>query len=297
MEELESLVALAQAPDISLVQRHAAFTSLVVRFQDMAYGYAYALLGDSHLAQDATQEAFLTAYQIVHQLREPRAFPGWLRRIILTKCQRLRRAEHTLIHSIGTLPERSSDQPDPSTTVEYQELQAQVQAAIQALPEPLRMATVLYYINGYSQSEVAAFLDVSVDAIKKRLQRARNQLQERMLAMARDNLRKQRPSQDDQFVQAVQLFMSLHAAAEQSQLTTIELMLVDGVDVGTINEDGQTLLHWAVQQGHREAVELLVTHGAPLNIRDRFGKTPLGEAMERGYEELAEVLRQHGGKA
>jgi DNA-directed RNA polymerase specialized sigma24 family protein len=76
-ETFESLVKLAQAPDANRAQRHAAFGELVVRFQDMAYGYAYAILGDAHLAQDAAQEAFIAAYQKLAQLREPAAFPGW----------------------------------------------------------------------------------------------------------------------------------------------------------------------------------------------------------------------------
>jgi DNA-directed RNA polymerase specialized sigma24 family protein len=53
VETFEPLVTQAQAPDASRAQRHAAFGELVVCFQDMAYGYAYAILGDAHLAQDA----------------------------------------------------------------------------------------------------------------------------------------------------------------------------------------------------------------------------------------------------
>jgi ankyrin repeat protein len=156
------------------------------------------------------------------------------------------------------------------------------------------MAVVLYYIDGYSQSEVAVFLEMSVDAVKKQLQRARNRLQERMIAMVRDDLQKRRPSKDNRFVQAVQLFASLQGAAEESELTTIELMVIDGIDIDGQNEDGQTLLHWAAQQGRTDAVELLIQHGAALDILDRAGKTPLQAAEERGQTEVAALLRRHG---
>jgi DNA-directed RNA polymerase specialized sigma24 family protein len=51
-----------------------AFARLVDLFQDMAYGYAYALLGDFHLAEDATQEAFVECFRCLHQLKDPRRF-------------------------------------------------------------------------------------------------------------------------------------------------------------------------------------------------------------------------------
>jgi RNA polymerase sigma factor (sigma-70 family) len=296
MNDLESLVALAQAPHVSLARRHDAFGELVLRFQNMAYGYAYAVLGDSYLAQEAAQEAFVTAYQHLQQLREPSAFPGWLRRIVLTQSNRLIRGKHLPVQSIEMVPQLSADQSDLAAAIERQELVEQVRVAIQALPKQQRLAVILYYIDGYSQNEVAAFLEMSVDAVKKQLQRARNRLQERMIAMVRDDLQKHRPSKDNRFVQAVRLFASLQAAAEESELTTIELMLVDGVDIDAQNEAGETLLHWAAQQGRADAVELLIRHGAALSIRDRSGKTPLRAAVERGYAEVAELLRRHGAE-
>ena len=67
MEKIESLVELIQAPDTNLTQKHEAFGQLVNRFQDMAYGCAYAILEDTHLAQDAAQEAFVEAYLKVNE--------------------------------------------------------------------------------------------------------------------------------------------------------------------------------------------------------------------------------------
>jgi RNA polymerase sigma factor (sigma-70 family) len=293
VETFEYLVTLAQASDNSRAQRHAAFGELVVRFQDMAYGYAYAILGDAHLAQDAAQEAFIAAYQNLDQLREPKAFPGWLRRIIFTRCMRLTRGKRLPDQSLDTV-QLSSSQPTPLAALEAQEMQEQIRAAIRALSEPQRVATVLYYIDGYSQSEVAEFLGISVDAVKKRLQRARERLQERMVEMVQENLQERRPSKDDAFAKSVQLFDSLEATAQYSQLMSIEQMLVDGVGVDARDENGQTLLHWAALHGYLDAVELLIQHKADLNVRDNASQTPLQIAEEMGHSEVADLLQRHG---
>jgi RNA polymerase sigma factor (sigma-70 family) len=293
VETFESLVKLAQALDASQAQRHAAFGELVARFQDMAYGYAYAILGDAHLAQDAAQEAFIAAYQNLAQLREPAASPGWLRRIVLTRCNRLTRGKRLANQSLDTV-QLSSSQPTPLAALEAREMQEQIRAAIQALSEPQRVATVLYYIDSYSQSKVAEFLGISVDAVKKRLQRAREQLQERMVEMVQENLQGQRPSRDDEFAKSVQLFDSLEATAQYSQLMSIEQMLVDGVGVDARDENGQTLLHWAALHGYLDAAELLIQHKADLDARDDAGQTPSQIAEEMGHSEVADLLRKHG---
>jgi DNA-directed RNA polymerase specialized sigma24 family protein len=62
----------------------------------MAYGYAYSILSDFHLAEEATQEAFIEAYQHLRSLRSPDAFPGWLRRIVFKQCDRITRGKKVL---------------------------------------------------------------------------------------------------------------------------------------------------------------------------------------------------------
>src|SRR5437763_1566266 len=82
MEELRALVDRAAHGDSD------AFGQLVRRFQDMAVGYGYVVLGDLHHAEDAAQEAFLEAYRSLPKLRQPAAFPGWLRAIVFKHCDR-----------------------------------------------------------------------------------------------------------------------------------------------------------------------------------------------------------------
>jgi RNA polymerase sigma factor (sigma-70 family) len=87
MEELKILLRQAQNGDVD------AYGQLVRRFQDMAVAYAYSVLGDFHLAEDAAQEAFIEAYHNLPKVYGPRAFPAWLRQIVFRQCYRQRRGK------------------------------------------------------------------------------------------------------------------------------------------------------------------------------------------------------------
>ena len=290
MDEIEVYVNLAIA-GAGQEQRQEAFYRLVLSFQDMAYGYAYAILGDPELAQDAAQEAFIQAYRHLDQLREKKAFPAWLRQIVHSQCHRLLR-KRTPAQAIEGLPEVVSGQPGPPEFYERQELCDRIRAEINALPETQRVATVLYYINGYSQDQVANFMQTSTNAVKKQIQYARSQLQERMMDMVKDDLHRHRPSRSRKFFEAVKAFTSLKAAADDSQVGMVEMMLLDGMDVNSQDEDGLTLLHWAARSNNLELAEFLIERGAKTGLTSKAGKTPLQDALERGYTDLIDLLRR-----
>ncbi|MCA9977944.1 MAG: sigma-70 family RNA polymerase sigma factor [Anaerolineales bacterium] len=162
--------------------RHEAFSELVSRFQDAAYVWAYHVLGDVHLAQDATQEAFVTAYQNLHQLREPDAFIGWFKQIVISQCHRLIRSHKISTKPIDLTTDLSTDD-EPAVLIESIELQDKVMAAIRALPEHEQEVTEMFYLRGYSQNEIAKTLQLPLTTVKKRLQYAREHLRLIMEAM------------------------------------------------------------------------------------------------------------------
>jgi RNA polymerase sigma factor (sigma-70 family) len=194
----------------SVLQRAAtgdadAFGTVVRRFQDLAVGYAFSLLGDFHLAEDAAQEAFLQAYQDLWQLRDPKAFPAWFRKLIFKHCDRLTRNKRLEIVPLESAATLASGEPDPFEAIEMREVNDRVHAAIRCLADHERAVMTLFYIGEYSHKEIGAFLDLPVTTIKKRLHDARKHLKERMVAMVHDNLQENRPSRDEQFVE--QLFI------------------------------------------------------------------------------------------
>ena len=102
MSELATVVQNAQAGD------DPAFEALVIRFQDMAVGYAYSILHDIHWAEDAAQEAFFEAFRTLSHLREPEAFPGWFRRIVFKQCDRLTRKKRPQATPIDATDRKST---------------------------------------------------------------------------------------------------------------------------------------------------------------------------------------------
>ena len=169
----------------------------------MAWGWAYARLGSFELAEDAAQEAFVAAYRGLPSLRQPAAFPGWLRRIVTRQCDRFMHAERLPFVALDQGPELADPQPDPGAASEARELAAQVQAALTGLPDKERQVTTLFYISGYSMKEVSAFLDLPESTVTNRLRSTRKRLKERLLDMIKDYLHTQRPSHESHFTEAI----------------------------------------------------------------------------------------------
>ncbi len=172
MEELSNLIEKSKSGDIN------SFEQIVRRFQDMAYGYSYSLLGDFHLAEDAAQEAFIDAYQHLSSLRDPRAFPGWFRRIVFKHCDRItrRRLVKTIpLEDAGASGLQCSDSADIVAEAEEREL---VLDTVRSLPEHQRTVITLFYINDYSQRQIADFLELPLTTVKKRLYDSRKRLKE-----------------------------------------------------------------------------------------------------------------------
>ena len=126
MNDTRSLVLKVTDTEATLTEKHDAFGEIVRRFQDMAYACAFAALGDFHLAEDVAQEAFITAWQKLYQLRKPEAFPGWLRRIVLTECNRLRRRKVFVDTRIDEGACVSSIDENPQIAIERNELRRSV---------------------------------------------------------------------------------------------------------------------------------------------------------------------------
>ena len=193
MPDQESIVPIVQRARAGDLE---AFTRLVHRFQAMAYGYAYSILGDFALAEDAAQEAFLEVYHKLGDLREPAAFPGWFRRIVFKHCDRIVRRRRFQTVPLDAVGERTSHHPGPQEAVEQKEAWEDVRRALGTLSPAQREATTLYTIGGYSQREVAEFLGVPLSTVKNRLYAARKRLKERMIDMVETTLKKQTLPED-----------------------------------------------------------------------------------------------------
>lgn len=293
MRDTADLVADAQRDRRALSLDGVAFSNLVRRFQDMAFACAFAGTGDDSLAADITQEAFLKAWRNLDQLANPAAFPGWLRQIVRRCAADQRRSSGHIVENPVEIEQIAGPMPGPEETAAGAETKTEVRVALQSLPEPLRETLVLHYMDGHRVADVADFLSISVPAAKKRLERGRTAMKDRLEEKIRESVRAMRPSRGSQLLDGVNLRVSFETAARMGQITLLEAMLVDGIDVNERDVADRTLLHWAVETSHLEAAELLLKAGADQNLRDSSGVSPRHIAQASGNSALLGMLNEY----
>jgi len=160
------------------------FNCVVEEHQSQAYNLAGRILGDWNLAEDALQEAFLSAYRAFSSFRGGN-LRGWLMRIVSNACLDMLRArkarpsvslEETL-EAVGADFTISPEQ-SPEEQALTGELGKVIQDGLKGLPEEQRLAVVLVDIQGYSYEEAADISGVSLGTIKSRISRARAALRD-----------------------------------------------------------------------------------------------------------------------
>ena len=172
-----AVVARAMAGD------RTAFAQLVEHYLSACYGLAWRLLGDSEQAADATQDAFVHAYDAIGGFRGG-VFRSWLLRItanasydILRRAQR-RPTTELPDPDVGEaeLPDEAA--PNPVVEATRAELYRHLDAALRLLPPDQRSAVVLCDVYGMDYGEVASMTDSPVGTVKSRIHRGRLRLRE-----------------------------------------------------------------------------------------------------------------------
>lgn len=160
----------------------ASFNQLVRAHQALVYRTAYRVLGNQGEAEDATQDAFISAFKHVRAFRGG-SFKAWLLRIVTNACyDQLRGKQRKPTSSLDALlvdpddpaPGMDRAAPDsPQEAAERQELNAAIQKGLSDLPPDQRITLVLVDIEGLSYEEVAESTGANVGTVKSRLSRAR----------------------------------------------------------------------------------------------------------------------------
>lgn len=169
----------------------AAFNQLVRAHQVLVYRTAYRVLGDQAAAEDATQDAFISAFKHIRSFRGG-SFKAWLLRIVTNACyDQLRVKQRRPTASLDALllepddPAPGIDRAAPESPQEWaerRELGMLIQKSLETLPPDQRMTLVLVDIEGLSYEEAAQATGANVGTIKSRLSRARAQLRDVLLA-------------------------------------------------------------------------------------------------------------------
>jgi RNA polymerase sigma-70 factor (ECF subfamily) len=160
-----------------------AFNLLVLKYQDLVYNHAYALLGDRHAAEDATQESFIKAFKNMGNFRGG-AFRPWILKITTNTCyDQLRKSKRFTQSALFIENEYGEEQDSPSwiadpaasvqTTIEQKELTHNLYRMIDELPSAYRSALTLVDIYEMDYATAAQILKVPLGTLKSRLARAR----------------------------------------------------------------------------------------------------------------------------
>ncbi len=165
-----------------------AFNAIVLDFQSLVYNQAYRLMGEYDAAEDATQEAFISAFQKLHTYRGG-SFKSWLLRIVSNACyDEFRRRKRKPVTALkpedqdGVELESPSWLEDhsekPEEFVSRKELSRAIQICLDRLDFEFRSVVVLVDIQGMDYASAAEIAERPLGTIKSRLARARRSLQE-----------------------------------------------------------------------------------------------------------------------
>ncbi len=167
-----------------------AFNRLVIEYQSLAFNLAYRIMADPAAAEDATQEAFISAYRALRRFRGG-SFRSWLMRIVTNACyDELRRRKRKPSTSLDQLTETRDDfLEDAESTISTgaekpeqeavrSELRLAIERCLEGLPDDFRVVAVLVDIQGYDYQEAARVVAKPIGTVKSRLARARAQLRD-----------------------------------------------------------------------------------------------------------------------
>ena len=164
-----------------------AYDELVRRYQERIYATVYHMTANHEDANDLAQEAFIKAFQALKSFKGGSSFYTWVYRIAVNKTINfLKQRKNRGQMSLDDLDFNAEHDPDlvalisdktPRREVGLAELQEKLNAAMQKLSEPHRLAVTLHDVQGLSHEEIAKIMDCNVGTVRSRLFYARQQLQ------------------------------------------------------------------------------------------------------------------------
>lgn len=179
-----ALDALTDASDEALLALYAngdraAARALTLRLTPRVLGYATRLLaGDRAEAEDVAQEAMLRLWRIAPDWRRDEArVTTWLYRVATNLCtDRLRARRRRATAPIDDTPDIADTTPGVESALIAADRMAALESALGQLPERQRQAVVLRHIEGLPNPEIAAVMDINVEAVESLTARGKRNL-------------------------------------------------------------------------------------------------------------------------
>jgi RNA polymerase sigma-70 factor (ECF subfamily) len=189
---MDELVERARAGDVAAVE--ALLSQLAPRIQR----FGRRLCGNAADADDVLQETLLSVAQHLGDYHGRSSLSSWVFALTRSACVRRRRGLKNMpARPLDEAAEQLDGAPNPETHAAEHEVVAAVVAALDGLPVDAREVLVLRDVEGLTAPETAAVLEISVEAVKSRLHRARAALRERLRPVFESDTPRSRPDCPD----------------------------------------------------------------------------------------------------
>ena len=198
---MQALPAAPDNSDLLLVERavagdQEAFTLLVVKYQRRVQRLIGRMVRDVDLVEDIAQETFIRAYRALHQFRGDAQFYTWLYRIAVNTAKKflldLKRNPTVSDFAAKTDDDgdetfwpshESTNDETPESVLAAKEVGLAVNAALDALPEDLRLALTLREMDGMSYEDIAEAMNCPIGTVRSRIFRAREAISAKVKPM------------------------------------------------------------------------------------------------------------------
>lgn len=172
-----------------------AFEQLVFRHRDKIYARAMLMMRNEEEALDLSQEAWVKAWQRLHQFQGDSSFATWMTRIVINLClDQIRRQKKTRSESIEQLEEDAGgverqmpvEVINPTEGLEKTELRRRIDEAMSKLTEAHRVVLVMHEFEGLQYKEIADRIGISIGTVMSRLFYARRRLASLLQGLRRE---------------------------------------------------------------------------------------------------------------
>jgi len=165
-----------------------SFNQIVLEYQNLVYNQAYRIMGEEASAEDAAQEAFISAYKKLHTYRGG-SFKSWLLRIVSNACyDEFRRRKRQPVAPLYPEDQNGNEldsafwlegnEEKPEDYVLRSELSDAIQTCLDRLEFEFRTIVVLVDLQGMDYASAAKVVDRPLGTVKSRLARARRNLKD-----------------------------------------------------------------------------------------------------------------------
>ena len=170
---------------LTLAGEKEAFEALVLRHQNSVIAAAASVTHNHFMAEDASQDAFVTAWMKLDTLAEPSKFLAWVCKIAMFSAKNTVRRYRPFapIEDVEKYADVTDYDQDPAYLYAISEEKEELHRTVLSLPEKVRRVITLHYFEELSVAEIAEKMQISVGTVKSQLHEGRRKLRKELCAM------------------------------------------------------------------------------------------------------------------